>query len=101
MVKFENWKVKYNKKYGADAHEAKFQIFKDNSEFIDSHNLEHSTMTLAENEFMDLTFEEFSNTHMGIEQTPEFESSYILGAESIPKHVDWREQGAVSRVKNQ
>lgn len=50
---------------------------------------------------MDLTFEEFSQIYLGAQPKKEENPKFILGDESLPKSVDWREKGGVSHVKDQ
>jgi hypothetical protein len=47
--KFEQWKTKFGKKYGDDANAYRFQIYKKNSEFIETHNQSGASFTLGEN----------------------------------------------------
>jgi len=55
---------------------------------------------LGQTEFMDLTFEEMENLHMGFKAAPSTEERYIVGYESNPKSIDWVAKGAVTPVKN-
>jgi len=57
LTRFESWKSKYNKSYGASEHQERYNIFKSNAEFIDNHY--SPNFSVGENQFMDLTLEEF------------------------------------------
>lgn len=57
---------------------------------------------MKENQFMDMTYEEFADSHLGHSQAPSAkQGQYIVGVESLPKSVDWREKGGLTPIKNQ
>ena len=47
--KFEAWKSKYGKKYGADLNQHRFRIFKENANLIEQHNNSGATFKMGEN----------------------------------------------------
>lgn len=59
MAKYQIWKEKYNKTYDSDLNDYRFNIYKNNYKRILEHNNKKSSYNLGENQFMDLTFEEF------------------------------------------
>jgi len=70
-------------------------------QLIDAHNEKKVSFTMAENQFADLTSEEFKALYTGLKATSERNPQHVLGVEGIPESVDWRTKGAVSEVKNQ
>ena len=63
---FEAWKSLYKKSYGADENQYRFTIYKTNYQFIQENNSPLLSYTLGENEFMDLTNQEFSSLFTGL-----------------------------------
>lgn len=99
-ARFDAWKVKHNKKYGATEHDERFEIFKSNAEFIDNHS--NPNYTLGETQFMDLTFEEFEFLYTGFKGHEEtYPVQYLLGEQYTEESLDWRNKGAVAPVKDQ
>jgi C1A family cysteine protease len=95
----------YGKKYESNAEFFKrFNIFKDNLEFINQHNSENHTYTLGVNEFSDLAHEEFVDMYVGkLTDAPErlqFAEETIASG-PVPNDIDWRSRGAVNPVRNQ
>ncbi|GER36972.1 cysteine proteinase [Striga asiatica] len=105
---FESWIDKHGKKYmNIEEKLHRFEIFKDNLKRIHERNKVVTNYWLGLNEFADLSHEEFKKTYLGLkvdrlpnrdESTREFK---YRDFENVPKSVDWREKGAVTRVKNQ
>jgi C1A family cysteine protease len=95
----------FNKKYESTSELFKrFNIFKDNVEFIQQHNAENHTYTLGVNEFTDLSHEEFVNTYVGKLSTENAAPLVSLDDGIIadtPNDQDWRQRGAVNPVRNQ
>lgn len=103
--------AQYGRVYKDEAEKGRrFEIFRENVEFIESFNKAGTrrSYSLAVNEFVDLTNEEFRNTRNGY-----FPSSHFSGTTSssssfryenvsaVPDSVDWRKKGAVTDVKDQ
>jgi cathepsin L len=96
----------FNKKYESTPELFKrFNIFKDNLEFIQSHNAENHTYTLGVNEFTDLSHEEFVATYVGKLHNEKPDIPSVESVEEVtgpvPNDVDWRSKGAVNPVRNQ
>lgn len=113
MKVYESWLVKHGKVYNAlGEKESRFEIFKDNLRFVESHNsLESQTYKLGLTKFADLTNEEYRSMVLG---TKARKSKGLLSgvkksnryafrdSDELPESVDWREKGAVNpQVKDQ
>ena len=106
-MRHEQWMAQLGRNYVDDVEKiSRFQIFKDNVEYIDKVNSEgNRTYKLSVNEFADLTTEEFIATRTGYKissqpSSPKTSFRYENLTE-IPMTMDWREKGAVTPIKNQ
>lgn len=109
---FKNWMVKYNKHYKNNKEYLKrFDIFQDNYNFILNHrNKNGENIEMDLNEYSDLTQKEFADKFFE-KLVPEPRSGPINDIKAtpfkhnvnatIPKSFDWRDHGAVGKVKNQ
>jgi len=90
----------------------RYGIFKANLDLIENHNAEASmglhTYRLGVNKFADMTPDEFRTVYLGFNTTlARFKGASLTTFKSspltvqIPETVDWREQGAVTPVKDQ
>ncbi|KAK7262620.1 hypothetical protein RJT34_30195 [Clitoria ternatea] len=104
----EKWMVQYGKIYkDAAEKEKRFQIFKNNVEFIESFNaVGDKPFNLSINQFADLHNDEFKALlingqkkvpNMGTRETP-FRYENVT---DIPATMDWRKRGAVTPIKDQ
>lgn len=108
LESFQLWSSHYGKKYKNKAERStRLEIFKSNAAWIKAQNAAQSTATFALNTFADLTFEEFSATHLGLlpgagasDRLPTATFSHSNVTE-LPASIDWRKKGAVTGVKNQ
>ncbi|CAG9333163.1 unnamed protein product [Blepharisma stoltei] len=93
----------YNKVYTANEYLKRLQVFRDNLIFIRMQNQIENDWVLGVNQFTDLTRDEFKamytpNKFIRSERRQEQEFSSV---QALPTFVDWRQQGAVTPVKNQ
>ncbi|KAI9120095.1 hypothetical protein K1719_009064 [Acacia pycnantha] len=104
----EQWMIQHGRVYkDIQEKEKRFNIFKQNVEYIEGFNRDGTKpYKLGLNQFADLTNEEFTTSrnrfkgHMcsSITRTPSFKYENVSG---VPSSVDWRQQGAVTPIKNQ
>lgn len=111
--KWQNFKSVHGKKYKNLAEERKRRaIWLENSKFIANHNLGYkegkSTFDCGMNDFGDMTNEEFNNvmavckpTHFHMFLNNLNNNVYKSHGLKLPKAVDWRAKGLVSKIKNQ
>jgi C1A family cysteine protease len=100
---FMTFKAKYNKSYGSKNElEYRFTVFSSNVELIKGSNADSSKrFTLAQNQFTDMTFDEFKNQYLMNPKENEAHST-LMSAPLKSGNVDWRTvTGAVGAVKNQ
>jgi cathepsin L len=101
---FVDWMHLYGKSYHHEEFQQRFSIWKANLDFIDAHNAEGHSYTVAMNKFGDLTSQEYQNIYLGLKlQAPiaEFTPVEVEAALQLPASKDWRQSGAVTPVKNQ
>ncbi|KMZ74612.1 Cysteine proteinase, partial [Zostera marina] len=86
---------------------SRFEIYKHNVQFIDKFNSENHSFTLIDNQFADMTNEEFKATYLNHEIT-ENPTQYcekvifdISQEKTPPENLDWRKKGVVTSVKSQ
>jgi len=99
---FREFKEMHGKVYESDEHElTKFQTFKENVAYINSHNLksEEHGFTLGINHLTDLTNAEYRAT-LSTQPTRGEGSTYLPVGENLTNQ-DWRPLGYVTPVKNQ
>ncbi|XP_070395528.1 procathepsin L-like [Dermacentor albipictus] len=106
------FKSAHNKAYQSSAEELfRFKIFTENSLLIAKHNAKYVkglvSFKLGMNSFGDLLPHEVSEMLNGfrvrhrIEQNSTFVTAANLNESNLPESIDWREEGAVTAVKDQ
>ena len=104
---YEAWKSEHSRP--RDGSSDRLEVFRDNLRYIDAHNAEADaglhTFRLGLTPFTDLTLEEFRARAFGFLNStlPRVASDRYLprAGDDLPDAVDWRQQGAVTGVKNQ
>jgi len=103
---FAAYKAKYNKSFSAEEELMRHENYLKAVALINKHNAEYDqgkhTWFMGENAFLDWTEEEF-NVRNGyragmIRTDGEF---FVPSGEAAPDKKDWRDEGAVQRVKDQ
>ncbi|EFJ51767.1 hypothetical protein VOLCADRAFT_103269 [Volvox carteri f. nagariensis] len=112
---FTLWSRQYGRTYVEQSPEytRRLSIFSDNVRAIQESHEKDPGVTLALNEYADLTWEEFSSTRLGLRidqdqldrrsrrSASRRNAWRYAAAVDNPKAIDWREKGAVAEVKNQ
>jgi len=103
-VEWNSWKQFFGKNYTSEVTEAeRFTIWSQNLKYINNFNARSTGVVLAMNHFGDLTNEEFRKLYNNFVAPPRTsESTFQLNDNvALPDSVDWRQQNAVTQVKNQ
>merc|ERR1711871_619354 len=102
---FTQFKADHAKEYAStEEHSARFSVFKDNVDFIMSHNSrsEEHGFTVGINQFADMTRQEFKKTMLTYQAERKQANNVVtFDTSSNPSSVDWVSKGAVTPVKNQ
>ncbi|KAI9072215.1 hypothetical protein K1719_045818 [Acacia pycnantha] len=109
--KFQKWMKKHGKTYpNSKESEIRFQIFQENLKYITEVNLKRSNSSsghlLGLNKFADMSTEEFKKVYLRQQKMPTATNQTAATAVSnsgcaAPASQDWRNQGFVTRVKDQ
>lgn len=105
LYEFSKFQVSFNKTYTRSDFNYRFNVFKSNYDLITAHNAEGHSWTMAVNEFADLTLDEFNAQKLGYKK-PSFKGIPQVtvnnaGLVNVPSAIDWRDEGAVTAIKNQ
>ena len=63
---FKDWTSQYNKQYGVEELATRFMTWKNNYDFVQEHNAKNADTQLEMNHFADMSSEEFSALHLGL-----------------------------------
>jgi cathepsin L len=99
---FTSWMHEYGRMYASEEFQARYEIFKNNMDYITEWNANNDETVLGLNVFADISNEEYRATYLGLR----LDSSYALNPEFVPApptadSVDWRTKNAVTPIKNQ
>uniref|UniRef100_A0AAV1U259 Cysteine proteinase n=1 Tax=Peronospora matthiolae TaxID=2874970 RepID=A0AAV1U259_9STRA len=105
---FDAWKAEHGKSYDSiGQNELRRGIFEVNARSVAAHNSRQDapSFRLELNEFADTTWDEFQSWYLGKPQecsatVAPFTADFVM-YDPVPGEKDWREEGAVSPVKNQ
>merc|ERR1719383_68532 len=106
---WQDFKTRYAKEYTAEEEVDRRSAWEANYDFMEEHNAAYEagyeTYSVGENEFNDLTNEEFVSILNGLHLTelkePSGNAVFKPNTKKNPPEVDWREHGFVTPVKNQ
>lgn len=103
---FSRFLTKYNKVYDPIENEHRFNVFSNNLEIINKHNINTDhTWKMEVNSFTDISKEEFNVLYKTYTKQDRIDSiprtNFTYSLESLPDSFDWTVLGAVTPVKNQ
>jgi len=106
-TQWRSYKAAFGKAYLVEEETVRRGIWEDNVAYIQTHNLEADrglhTFWLGENEYADMTNEEFRNQMNGYVMSGERRSGelHVPSVTAVNDTVDWRTKGYVTAIKNQ
>lgn len=110
-AEWKRFKETFNKSYGSPASELeRFKIWKEHKAKVDEHNknfeMDKVDYKQGINAYSDMTSSEFNTHFLGYEEEkPQLGAFYnklvYEPARKVPREIDWREKGAVTKVKSQ
>jgi cathepsin L len=104
-TEFESFKTTYGKHYSTvDEEQYRYQIFKNNLDFVNNWDAKTRGFNVKMNLFGDLSVQEFSRIYNGMNITKQtLKRGMIVQKTQSPRDVtvDWRQKGAVTAVKDQ
>merc|ERR1712167_373859 len=101
---WKQFQVDFSKQYALEEHDARYNTFKANIDFITEHNVnaEQHGYTVGVNQFADMTRQEFKKTMLTYQaERKQANPVTLLDESNTPTSVDWTTKGAVTAVKNQ
>ena len=106
-AEWEIWKRQYGRDYSSETESIYRQtVWESNKKYVDNHNAKADLwgFTLTTNEYADLDSSEFTRIYNGLLPTVRRSNATRVHQPSnldLPDKVDWRDQGVVTKVKNQ
>lgn len=108
-MEWNNFKVSHNKSFvNFNEDLTRMKIWMRSKAVVENHNKMHAegkfSFKLAVNKFSDMEMEEIEKFYTGFkEEKPQvpIEEIVLKPSGPIPDHLDWRESGAITGVKNQ
>jgi C1A family cysteine protease len=100
---YERWRSVHTVSLDLEEKERRFETFKENARYINEFNKRKDVpYKLGLNQFSDLTLEEFTSMYTGLASAvTSSDEQPLVTAGDVPDVWDWREQGAVTAVKDQ
>jgi len=105
-ISFTNWMRHHKKTYHHEEFMTRYQIYKNNYDYVESNNAQKNGMTLALNQFADLESYEFASLYLGAVRVVDYDMEYseddvreINGY--LPESFNWVDQNVVTPIKNQ
>jgi cathepsin L len=101
---FIDFMHKFGKSYNHDEFQGKFNNFKKNLAFVESHNKRKDvTFKVGMNQFGDLSNTEFAAMYNGVRVPKGYkhDTTFVHNNVALPASFDWRDKGAVTAVKDQ
>jgi len=99
---FTFWMQEWGRSYNHQEFQHRYRVFRNNLDFIEAHNKANKGFTVALNEFADISSSEFQRIYLGTKvNVPHVAVLPSLKNLKLPASFDWRQQGAVTPIKNQ
>jgi len=102
---FSNWMHEHQRMYAAEEFLNRFEIFKQNMDYVREWNAKNSETVLGLTVFADLSNSEYRNVYLGtfIDGSARLANPEPFNAPETPLAtvVDWRTKGAVTGIKDQ
>jgi len=111
---WEDFKNTFHKEYdvsltanSTNEEQRRFEVFKENINFINEVNSKRLTYTLGINQFTDMTSKEFAHQYAGLKEPDNmwgdapYLGRHVYSGKPLPASVDWTTQGAVTPVADQ
>jgi len=99
------WMKEHTKMYEADEFLSRFEIFKNNMDYVRDWNAKGSSTVLGLNNLADLSNSEYRNIYLGtrIDATEILASAepYVHTGEPLAVNIDWRTKNVVTAIKDQ